>query len=365
MKKIVSILLAVAMILCMCACGGTNEAAAPAETPKAAATTTQTAPAAPAAQADQAEEPNYVDFLCSITANETQPHGMAMQLFADRLEELTDGQVTVDVNYSATLYSSADEKVAIEAGDIDICYGNASWLATNSPWIGMLAAGYTYKNYDHMHAVLAGEIGKEVFKRVAEERNIVILGAMYQGSRVISLCDDKAIIVPSDLKGINLRMPESAVYVNLGKAMGVNATPMALSELYLALQTHAVDGQENPLSTINAQKFYEVQDSISLTNHVVDSAWIVLNGDSWNKLTDKQKELAYQAAAEAVALCDETVLQQESELVGTFTDYGLSVYESDADAFLSQVVSYYKDNGIAAEWDADIYQAIQDLAANY
>lgn len=363
MKKIVSILLVVAMILCMSACGGSKEAAAPAATaPATASTTTQTAPA-PAAEKEEA--PNYVEFLCSITANESQPHGKAMQLFADRLEELTDGQVTVDVNYGATLYSSADEKVAIEAGDIDICYGNASWLATNSPWIGMLAAGYTYKNYDHMHAVLAGEIGDKVFKRVAEERNIVILGAMYQGSRVISLCDDKAIIVPSDLKGINLRMPESAVYVNLGKAMGVNATPMALSELYLALQTHAVDGQENPLSTINAQKFYEVQDSVSLTNHVVDSAWIALNGDSWNKLTDAQKELAYQAASEAVALCDETVLNEESELVDTFKGYGLSVYESDADAFLSQVVSYYKDNGIAAEWDADIYQAIQDLAANY
>ena len=113
--------------------------------------------------------------------------------------------------------------------------------------------------------------------------------------RQISLSTDKHIKTPADLAGINLRMPNSDAWVFLGTAMGVNPTPIGFNDLYLALQTGTVEGQDNPLPTVKSAKFYEVQKSISLTNHLVDSVWPTINMNTWNKLTDTQKAWVLEA----------------------------------------------------------------------
>ena len=139
----------------------------------------------------------------------------------------------------------------------------------------MFTAGYLFNSYDHMTATLNGEVGQEVFQKISDEQGLLPLGAWYLGSREISLSEDRAIKTPEDLNGVNLRMPNSEAWLFLGEALGANPTPMSFSELYLALQTGAVDGQDNPLGSVESAKFYEVQKSITLTHHLVDSVWPV------------------------------------------------------------------------------------------
>lgn len=229
----------------------------------------------------------------------------------------------------------------------------------------MFTAGYLFNSYDHMTNTLNGDIGQEVFQKVSDEQGLYPLGAWYLGSREISLGQDKEIKTPEDLNGINLRMPNTDAWLFLGSALGANPTPVSFSELYLALQTGTVDGQDNPLGTVESAKFYEVQDSITLTHHLVDSVWPAINTEKWNSLTEAQQQILLEGVEEGRKYCDETNLQKEEELVDFFKEQGLSIYEADIPAFQEHVLNEYLNSDFSADWDMDVYQQIVDLGEEY
>ncbi len=297
--------------------------------------------------------------VISLTAVSTDTHAMAMKEFKKTVEELSGGDIEVELHTDAVLFTQEEEVVAVAGGDADISLISASWLTTGSPWLGMFTAGYVFKSYDHMTGVYNGEIGKEVFARIAKEQNILPLAAWYLGSRQISLSEDKEIKTPADLNGINLRMPNSEAWLLLGKALGANPTPISFSELYLSLQTGVVDGQDNPLPTLESAKFYEVQKSITITNHLVDSVWPCINLDKWNSLTDAQKEILIQGAEAGRKYCDETNLAREATLVEFFKEKGLKVYYADLDAFADHVLEVYMNDPFSKAWDLDLLEKVR------
>ncbi|MBQ8506568.1 MAG: sialic acid TRAP transporter substrate-binding protein SiaP [Clostridia bacterium] len=297
----------------------------------------------------------------TLTAVSTDTHAKAMMEFEKYVEEASKGELQVEVYTDAVLFTQEEEVVAVAGGDAQMSLISASWLTAGSPWVGMFAAGYTFKSYDHMTAVLNGEIGAEAFAKIAEEQNVLPLGAWYLGSRQISLSEDKAITTPADLNGINLRMPNSDAWLLLGKAIGANPTPISFSELYLALQTGVVDGQDNPLPTVESAKFYEVQKSITITNHLVDSVWPAINVDFWNGLTEAQQQIVLDGVEAGRKFCDETNLGREAELVEFFKEKGVSVYEADLDAFAEHVQAYYLESPTSADWDLELLEQVKAL----
>ncbi|MEG1604932.1 MAG: sialic acid TRAP transporter substrate-binding protein SiaP [Clostridia bacterium] len=302
-----------------------------------------------------------VKLVVSLTAVSTDTHAKAMMEFKKTVEELSAGNIQVEVYTDATLFSQEEEVVAVAGGDADMSLISASWLTTGSPWIGMFSAGYVFKSYEHMTKVLNGEIGQEAFAKVGAEQGILPLGAWYLGSRQISLSQDKEIKTPADLAGINLRMPNSDAWLLLGRALGANPTPISFSELYLSLQTGVVDGQDNPLPSVESAKFYEVQKSITITNHLVDSVWPTINVDKWNSLTDAQKDIVLKGVEAGRKFCDETNLGREAELIDTFKAAGLSIYYADLDAFAEHVLDYYLNDPFSASWDLDLLEKVKAL----
>lgn len=302
-----------------------------------------------------------VTLTVTLTAVSTDTHAQAMQKLKEYVEETSGGNMTVDVYTDAQLFSQEEEVTAVAGGDADITLTSASWLTTGSPWISMFTAGYLFNSYDHMTQTLNGEIGHEVFQKVSEEQGLLPLGAWYLGSREISLGQDKEIKTPEDLAGINLRMPNTDAWLFLGSALGANPTPMSFSELYLALQTGAVDGQDNPLGTVESAKFYEVQKSITLTHHLVDSVWPAINNDKWASLTEAQQKILLDGVEVGRQFCDETNLEKEGELVDFFKEQGLSVYEADIPAFQEHVLGEYLNSDFSADWDMDVYDQIVAL----
>lgn len=302
-----------------------------------------------------------VKIIVSLTAVSTDTHALSMLEFEKYVEEASGGNIQVEVYTDAVLFTQEEEVVAVAGNDAQMSLISASWLTTGSPWIGMFAAGYTFKTYDHMTSVLNGEIGKEAFARVGEEQDVLPLGAWYLGSRQISLTADKEIKTPADLNGINLRMPNSDAWLELGRAIGANPTPISFSELYLALQTGVVDGQDNPLPTVESAKFYEVQKSITITNHLVDSVWPAINLDFWNSLTEAQQQIVLDGVEAGRKYCDETNLAREANLVEFFKEQGLSVYEADLDAFAEHVTNYYLESPTSANWDLELLEKIQSM----
>lgn len=348
-KRTLAMLSASVMVAGMLAgCGSSGSTSAPAASGSASA-----------ADSDAGEP---VNLIFSIAAVPTDAHGAAQKVFKEKLEEISGGNMTVECYDSGTLYGQDTETDAVKNGDVDMIYSSASWLTDGSPWVSMFTAGYVFQSYDHMTKVLNGDIGKEVFQKIADEQGILPLGAYYLGTRQISLSEDRAITTPDDLKGVNLRMPNSDAWVFLGKAMGANPTAIAFNDLYLALQTGTVDGQDNPLPTVQSAKFYEVQKSISLTNHLVDSVWPTMNVNTWNSLTDTQKGWVMEAIEAARQSCDDQNLKTESEVQDFLKEQGLSIYEADVAAFADHVLETYLNDPISDSWDKDLLAEIQAMA---
>jgi len=348
MKKWLSLLLVVVMMFSLAACAKEE---AVVETTQANEESTTVAPA-----------DEEVTLIFSVNAVPGDAHYEAMMKFKEVAEAKSNGSIKVDTFHSGSLFKQDQELAAVKSGQADIVYMSASWLGEGSPWISMFSAGYMFKSYEHMTATLNGEVGQEVFDRVVSEQSIRPLKAFYLGTRQVNLVKDKEIKVPADLNGVNLRMPNSDAWLFLGKALGANPTPIAFSELYMALQTGTVDGQDNPLPTVQSAKFYEVTKSISITNHLVDSVWPTINEAKWQSLSDNQKTVVLEAMEEARAVCDETNLNREAELIEFFKEQGLSVYYADIDAFSEEVLAKYIENkDMTATWDLELFDKVQEM----
>lgn len=316
---------------------------------------------APAA-APEAQEDKPVKLIYSVNAVPGDAHYEAMMKFKEVAEAKSSGSIKVDTFHSGSLFKQDQELAAVKSGQADIVYLSAPWLAESSPWISMFNAGYMFKSYDHMTKALNGEVGKEVFETVVKEQGIRPLSAYYLGTRQVNLVKDKEVKVPADLKGVNLRMPNSEAWLFLGKALGANPTPIAFSELYMALQTGTVDGQDNPLPTVKSAKFYEVTKSITITNHLVDSVWPTINEAKWQSLSEDQRKIVSEAIEEARILCDKLNNEREAELIEFFKSEGLKVYNADIDAFSKEVLGKYLDNkDLTASWNMDLFNKVQEL----
>lgn len=302
-----------------------------------------------------------VKLVVSLSAVSTDTHAKAMSLFKDTVTELSDGNITVELNTDAKLVQQDQETTAVSNGEVDIVLSSASWLSQNSPWISMFTAGYMFKDNDHMDKTLNGEIGDKVFSKISDEQGILPLGAWYLGTREISLTDDRPITSPNDLKDVNLRMPNSESWLFLGKALGANPKPVTFNELYLALQTGLVEGQDNPLPTFESAKFYEVQKSVTLTDHLVDSVWPTININTWNSLSEPQKQIVMKGIEAGRVYCSQINLQREADLIEFLENQGISIYESDKEAFADHVLNEYLNNSISDSWDLELYKEVVAL----
>ncbi len=312
----------------------------------------------PALVAQASTEAKPIELVYTMTAVPTDAHAGAMMVFKETVEKLSGGQIKVLAYDSASLFKQEQEVSAVVSGQADMTATAAAWLTDKSPWVSMFTAGYIFKSYDHMTRVLNGPIGAEVFERIAKEQGIRPLGAEYLGTRQLNLVADKWVKTPADLKGVNLRMPDTDSWIFLGRALGANPTPISFSELYMALQTRTVDGQDNPLPSTKNAKFYEVTKSITITNHLVDSVWPAINEKKWQSLTAQQQAWIMEGVKAGIEYCDSVNLKAEAELVQFFKDAGLKVYEADLNAFADHVLSQYLASPYAQSWDKGLFDKV-------
>lgn len=281
--------------------------------------------------------------------------------FKEDLAKSTDGRIEVEIFHSGSLFTQAETLPALLRGYLDFAYTTAAWLSDYFPEFSMFSAGYLFKDYEHMSKVMNGEIGEELFNKVVEKLGIRPLACFYFGARQVNLRDiGVEVRTPEDLKGVKLRMPSSSAWLFLGEALGANPTPLSFKEIYLALKTGTIDGQDNPLPTIKTLKFYEVTKYISLTHHVIDTMWFCVNEKKWQEMDSELQEKIYVAINKARRKNDELTLKEESELVSFFEDQGLIIIEPDIEAFKTYVQKKYLDNEeLTASWDMDLYEKIQ------
>ena len=344
MKKILAILMAIMMLMTV----------ALAEEPAIVKTGEYDASGDPA-----------IELLFTSVSVTGDSHTTAMTAFADAVEELSGGSVTCLTYADGTLFSSENEFDAISSGQAHLAYISFPTLATQPglEWCAMVNSGYFWQSYEHMTSVLNdSEVGQKIWAQVEENTNLVPLGAMYLGARIINT-RAKEVNGYSDMEGLLLRMPGSEAWQNLGSALGANPTPLSFSELYTALSTGAVDAQDNPLPSCISAKFYEVAPYFAITNHVVDSIIPCINADTWNAMTDAQKQAVTDAMTYAKAVNDTLRIASEAEAIAYLEGEGCTVTYPDVPAYAAEVQAYYGAHPEqTATWDMDLYNEIQALA---
>lgn len=285
-------------------------------------------------------------------------HAKMWTVFKDTLEKTAPGEFDVQINLNASLFKQGTEPAAMARGNLELSSISAFDIAKLVPEFSVFTAGYMVRDPVQQQSIFNGPIGAELFKTVSEKMEVTPLATVYLGTRQLNLRDVKNVKTPADLKGVKLRMPGSKEWLFLGEALGATATPLAFGEVYLGLKTGTIDGQDNPLPSVRAAKFYEVTKQIVLTSHLVDGIFIAISNKSFNALSAAQKQKVTAAAQAAAAYNNENRVKEEAQLVEFFKKEGLQVTTPDLDAFRKAVQTTYQNSDYAKVWPKGIVERI-------
>jgi len=245
-----------------------------------------------------------------VTNSDKHPKGIAAQLFADRVNEEMNGKVCVEVYPNSTLYD--DDKVleAMLAGDVQMAAPSLSKFETFTKKLRLYDLPFVFADMDAVDRYQNSEDGQAL---LASMQRKGLLGLAYWHSGMKQLSANKPLLVPEDAKGLKFRIQPSDVLEAQFVALGANPQKMAFAEVYGALQTGVVDGQENTWSNTYGQKYFEVQDGITETNHGVLDYMVVVSTDFWEGLPDDVREQLGTIMAEVTAERNAAVVQIEEE----------------------------------------------------
>jgi tripartite ATP-independent transporter DctP family solute receptor len=304
---------------------------------------------------------DMVKLRLSTPASETDQRSIAL---AGVFGPAIAGFATYEPHYNASLFKQGTELEAIARGNLEMSITSAQEVAVLFPEFSIFTAGYVHRDAAHQVAVFKDDLMIPFKQKIEDELGVKLLSVMYLGRRQVNLREPRSernVKTPADLAGVNLRMPGSDAWQFLGKALGANPTPMAFTEVYTALQTGAVDGQDNPLPTVVDAKFYEVTKQIVLTSHLVDLNYLAISKAVWDGLS-AENQATLQAAADAAADSGRAEqLKKEEDLVSFLTAQGLDVYEPDLNAFRTQVQGMYLESDLAKDWPAGVLDKINGL----
>lgn len=260
--------------------------------------------------------------------------------------------------HGATLFKQGTELTAMQRGNLDMANLAIFDFYNQVPATTVLGTAYLFRDYAHARKVYDGGVLNGLFAEVESKAKVRILANPYIGTRQLNVRTEKPIMTPADMAGIKLRMPGGEGWQFVGKAMGANPTPMAFTEVYTALQTGAIDGQDNPLPADKSMKFYEVTKQIVLTGHLIATNQFTISSKKWNSMDQAQQAKVKQCAIQFQNALDKVTLKQEAELVDFFKNAGLKVYEPNKKAFRDHVLTEYKNSKYSEQWPAGLLDKI-------
>lgn len=277
----------------------------------------------------------------TIRFNHTDGRGGDGFHFAEKLKTLaaerSSGRIVVQNFHSGQLGAEKDMYDSMQIGSIEMGRSGSLIISVAAPQYGALELPYVFRSQQHLRNVLAGPIGQAMHQDFLAKKGVRVLGIVNRGARHVTT-KNRSVKAPADLAGLKLRVPEIPVYVAAFRALGAAPTPMAFPEVFTALQQGTIDGQENPLATINGNSFHDVQKYLVLTAHVRGNGWMVASERFWQSLTEADRKLLQQAVDDSAAYADEQIGKQESELRKTLQDKGMTVIEPDTKAFADVVL---------------------------
>lgn len=322
-----------AAALGLTACGGGSGSSTAASTGSTAASTGSTAASGAS-----------VTLKLGFSTNEEDPRAKGAQQFKEEVEEKTGGAVTVELYPSGQLGGDADliNSIALDSGTVDIIVTDASNFATYDAKMGISALPFQFETFDDAWAFMDSDI-----EAAAEEgllaQNMRVLAHYCNGFRCVT--NSKGPInSPDDMKGLLIRTPENPVIMATMTALGANPQPLSFSELYQALQQKTYDAQENPIPVIYNNNLYEVQEYLSITNHIYSGMCFTISETSWKKLSADQQQILSDAAKASADYDRELNEQQTNDLVSALEEKGMKINSPDLAPFAAATEKVLTDN---------------------
>jgi tripartite ATP-independent transporter DctP family solute receptor len=287
----------------------------------------------------------------------SEPYHTQALWAAGEIAKRTGNRYQVEVFPASTLGKETDINQALSLGTVDIIYTGMAFAGRTFPPMSIASGPFIFRDYNHWQAFRNGPVFKEVAKGYEDKSGHKIVGYTYYGQR--HLTANKMVTKPEDMKGMKLRVPDAPLFVMFPKAVGANPTPIAFAEVYLALQNGTVDAQENPLPTIDAKKFYEVQKYIILTGHITESLVTIVAGSTWGKLSEADRKIFSEVLWEASSRAGTEIMDAENKLVTDFEKRGKTVVKVDRGPFIQAVQKAV--TAPDAPWPKDLYDRVQAI----
>ena len=266
----------------------------------------------------------------------SEPYHTQSVWAAGEIKRRSNGKFDIEVFPASSLGKETDINQGMQLGTVDMIISGPSFAARSYPRLGIAYYPFIFRDGEHLLAYSKSAIFKEMTDEFRAKTGIQITAYTYYGARHTTA--QKAFTNCEGMKGLKIRVPDVPVYTATPKACGANPTPIAFAEVYLALQNGTVDAQENPLTTIEAKKFYEVQKAIMLTGHIVDGLTTQVAPHIWTKLSDAEKTLFTDVTREAAARASAEIKKREGELVDEFKKKGLQIVTVDRKSFQDAVL---------------------------
>lgn len=266
-------------------------------------------------------------------------HGMVKA--QEELKELSNGELTMRLYEGGQRGNVQEMLEQVSLGEIDMSMQTFGGFAQYIPELGALETAYLVKDFDHLQKIFNSQWGKEKRQELEDNFQIKLLDNWYFGVRETT--SNRPINSIDDMKGMKLRTPNAKSLLDYGRATGAIPSPIAYAEVYLALQTNAVDGQENPIPSIEAMKFYEVQKYLAMTNHVVQDQAIAINEGSWNNLSKQEQGWLMQAIDAGGKETERLVNENTDKYLDKFKEAGVTITYPDLAPFRSAMQPYYAE----------------------
>lgn len=279
--------------------------------------------------------------------------------FAKRVNTQMAGKVKIEVFGSSQLGKDQELLQKLKLGTVDFSLPSTV-MSSVVDQFGMFEMPYLVKDRDHMHRI-ESEIFWNKLEPLAEAKGYKVIAVWENGFRHITN-NKRAINVPEDLQGIKLRTPKGKWRVKMFQTYGANPTPMAFSEVFVALQTGVMDGQENPFAQIYSAKFHEVQKYLSLTGHVYTPAYVLVGKSKWDSLPKDVASEIEKIAKETQSFVYETATAMENDLLSKLKAGGMQVNEPDKAAFVKASAGIYSEFGAGVEGGKELVDQALDLA---
>ncbi|EFH09783.1 sialic acid TRAP transporter substrate-binding protein SiaP [Pseudoroseomonas cervicalis] len=280
---------------------------------------------------------------------------------AQQIRERTQNRWNIEVFPASALGNEPTINQGLTLGTVDIIYTGVAFAGATYRPISISNAPYIFRDYGHFAAYRQSELLRELMAGYDRQTGHTSLALTYYGAR--HLTANRALNRPEDLRGMKLRVPQAPLFLMFTRSVGANATPIAFAEVYLALQQGTVDGQENPLPTIQAKKFYEVQSHIMLSGHITESLLTIVGRSTWARLNEADRAVFREVLAEASNRASRQIREAELALPDWFRQQGRTVITPDLAAFRAAALPLHNEQAAGAGWTREQYDRLQALTS--